>query len=91
MSCEENNYLGFELLKQFYTANYYDEEFGITPLDFSNPLKYELQKGCHVSDDLQSAFDEAFEFRIRKLKPENNLDEKALEWLDNGLVFLKQE
>lgn len=53
--------------------------------------KYELQKGCHVSDDLQSAFDEAFEFRIRKLKPENNLDEKALEWLDTGLVFLKQE
>ena len=22
---------------------------------------------------------------------ENNLDEKALEWLDTGLVFLKQE
>ncbi|EDR26194.1 hypothetical protein EDI_075900 [Entamoeba dispar SAW760] len=45
MSCEQNGYLGFHLLKQFYKTNYYEESVGVIPLDFSNPLRYELQKG----------------------------------------------
>ncbi|ELP91099.1 hypothetical protein EIN_268550 [Entamoeba invadens IP1] len=45
MSCEENQYLGFNLLKTFYKTNYYEDSIGVVPLDFSNALKYEIQKG----------------------------------------------
>lgn len=52
-----------------------------------NGKRFELQEGNSPTEEQQIAFNEAFEFRICKLPPEENNKSQALSWLDSGMVF----